>query len=64
MAPAKVRVLVTECDEADKQGLSLTITHDPQIEQLLRQWEAESKTTETPRPAPRPAPRREPFAYD
>jgi hypothetical protein len=62
IAPTSCRL--AEDDGADGQALPLVVTHDPQVEQLLRQWEAERKTAAPPQPTPRPTPRREPYAYD
>ncbi len=64
MTRAEVLAPVAERDEADGQALPLVVTHDPQVEQLLRQWEAERKAAAPPQPAPRLTPRREPYAYD
>ncbi len=62
VAPTSCRL--AESDGMDGQTLPLVVIHDPQMEQLLRQWEAERKATTPPQPTPRPTPRREPYAYD
>jgi hypothetical protein len=62
VAPTSCRF--AEDDGADGQASPLVVTHDAQMQQLLRQWEAERKTAAPPQPAPRSTSRREPYAYD
>ncbi len=64
MTRAETPMPIVERDGMDGQELPIVVVHDTQVEQLMRQWEAEREAAKPPQPAPRPTLRREPYAYD